>query len=216
MKSRIFDVFIWIMTFVFIGSVFTMPDVIPIHWDSNWQVDGYGSRYSFIIISLIPILTYYGMLLSKRIDPNKKKFIAREKTFDIVRKALSLVFVALAGFFYYLTMNPTTDGSMGMGFIMGIMFVVIGNFMPKFPQNYFLGIKTPWTLANEEVWKKSHHFGGYAFVLCGVVNIVAAIIFPKAIIITLLLSVVIEAGVTLIYSYVIYKKIDKDIDDERI
>lgn len=78
MKNKLFDVFIWVITLVFVGSIFTMSDIVPVHWNMNWEVDRYGSRYNFLIVALLPIFTYYGMLLTKNIDPNKKKFFGRE------------------------------------------------------------------------------------------------------------------------------------------
>lgn len=79
MKKRIFDMIVWIMTIVFISGVFFMPDTIPIHWNSQWEVDNYGSRYMMLIVASLPILIYYGILLSKKIDPKKVIFKIRKR-----------------------------------------------------------------------------------------------------------------------------------------
>ena len=79
MKKKMFDIVLWIITLFFIGSVFLMPETVPIHWDINWKVDGYGSRYYLIILALFPILVHYGMFFAKKIDPRKRNIEKREK-----------------------------------------------------------------------------------------------------------------------------------------
>ncbi|UTY40117.1 DUF1648 domain-containing protein [Allocoprobacillus halotolerans] len=71
MKIKVFDYVLWIMTLLLTVGVFLMPETVPVHWDANWEVDGYGSRYLFLIIVFLPVLVYYEMSLTKRIDPKR-------------------------------------------------------------------------------------------------------------------------------------------------
>lgn len=74
MRIRVFDGILWGVTFLLVVTVFLMPDTVPLHWDENWQIDGYGSRYMFLILAFIPMAIYYGMSLTKHIDPKKNEF----------------------------------------------------------------------------------------------------------------------------------------------
>ena len=90
----------------------------------------------------------------------------------------------------------------------GVLFILIGNYLGKIRQNYFIGIKTPWTLNNEEVWNKTQRVGGWSFVISGL--IIFAEVFLKWQVLPVMIFAVVFASLTpVIYSYVIYRKIDK-------
>ena len=167
--KKAYDIFIWCVTGLFIGAIFLLPESVPVHWNGNWEIDRYGSRYTLIILAIIPILLYYGMLLAKKVDPKRHNFQSREKTYDLFRYGLSFFFILLCCFFYYMTFFPKANGEKIMLLLLGILIIGMGNYMPRLPQNYFLGIKTPWTLSNEYVWQKTHKIGGYSFVIVGII-----------------------------------------------
>lgn len=210
MRKKLFDIFIWITTIVLVCIVFLLPDRVPIHWNGNWEVNGYGSRYVTLFIALLPVLSYYGMLLTMRIDPKRKSFKNREKTYILVRKFIVFILVLLAVFLFYMILNPHANGMVVLMCLLGIMFVVMGNYMPKLPQNYFVGVKTPWALADETVWKKTNILGGYIFVILGVICFVCGITAFKYSYIVLMVGSIIDVVVVFVYSYYIFKKIDKN------
>lgn len=205
MKKRFYEVFLWTITILFIIGIFFMPETVPVHWNEHWEVDGYGSRYTVIIIALLPMLIYYGMILTKKIDPKKNQFQSREKTYDLFRYGLSLFFIALCTFLYYMTFFPESNGQIILFCLFGIMMIGVGNYMPRIPQNYFLGIKTPWTLADEYVWKKTHKIGGYAFVIEGLIILLYGLFDLPYGVFVIVGTLLIEVAFTFIYSYVIYK-----------
>ena len=92
--------------------------------------------------------------------------------------------------------------------LIGFLFMVLGNYFQTIPQNYFLGIKTPWTLANEFVWKKTHDLAGKLFFITGIILIVLYIAnFPnETLFITL---IIISVFVPIIYSFIVYKKLER-------
>lgn len=204
MKKHGFEIVLWVYTVILCCLVFLFPDTVPIHWDSNWQVNGYGSRYTLFLLALIPDLIYYGMLVTKKIDPNSMKLEKHANVYMFFRKMLTIFFMILAGFFYYLTAYPQTNGEAFMAVIMGALFIMIGNYLPQLPKNYFLGIRTPWTLANENVWIKTHRVGGYAFVGCGMLTILFGFIGQSLYV--MLVCVIIASLFVFIYSYLLYKK----------
>jgi uncharacterized membrane protein len=97
----------------------------------------------------------------------------------------------------------------------GLMFIVLGNYMGKVRKNFFIGIRTPWTLASDEVWSRTHRLGGKVFVLTGIFMIVNIFVrFPGQ---TLVVAIVAAALIPVIYSYVICRRIEgfsTDADDD--
>ena len=90
---------------------------------------------------------------------------------------------------------------------LGLLFMILGNYLPKVKANYFIGIRTPWTLANETVWVKTHRFGGKVFFIGGAMLIVSAFIPSSFRVFLLISSIVFIAIVPMVYSYFVYKKV---------
>lgn len=214
MRKKVFDGVLWGVTFLLLVTVFLMPDTVPIHWNASWQVDSYGSRYIYLILVFIPIIIYYGMSLTKYIDPKRMNLEKRKKTYRLFQYGLTIFFLILVAFFEYLAFNPQYEGEQLLILLLAILLIGIGNYLPKVPQNYFLGVKTPWTLANEYVWKKTHKVCGYIFVGIGVIIAVCGLFhFPYSYIV-LIVSLVIMSIVVYGYSYFLYRKNSQNIDDE--
>lgn len=205
-KICFYDIFIWIATFFLFVGIFFMPERVPVHWNVNWNVDRYGSRYELLLISLSPIAIYYGMLLMKKIDPRHEKIALRNKTYELMRKGLSFFFVVLSCFFYYIVFHSQTNGTFIMCLLFGILFIGVGNYMPRFPQNYFLGIRTPWTLNDEVNWKITHRIGGYLFLVGGLVIIISAFLSSKVAFIVLMVVIFMVSIGSYMISYLFYRK----------
>ncbi len=88
----------------------------------------------------------------------------------------------------------------------GIMFIIIGNYMTQIRQNFFFGIKTPWTLSNEVVWKKTHRLGGYMFMASGMVSILSSVLKGSLGYYLMFTTIMLAAFVPIIYSYHLFKK----------
>ena len=209
MKSRMFDIFIWGITVVFFIGVFFLPEQVPLHWNVNWEIDCYGSRYELLIMIFIPLITYYELLLTKKIDPKLKIIKKRERTYELIRKLISIFFVLVVGFFYILTIRPIENATFIICFLIGGLYTLVGNYMPKFPQNYFLGIRNPWTLSNERVWIQTHKKGGYLYVIGGLLIILGGLLSPEKSIIIIISVVIVDVLLTMSYSYIEYKRLTK-------
>ena len=96
--------------------------------------------------------------------------------------------------------------------LLGILIIGIGNYMPRLPQNYFLGIKTPWTLSNEYVWQKTHKIGGYSFVIVGIIIAVYGLLELPYSFIVVIVGLLIDAVFSFIYSYIVFKRIETEKD----
>jgi uncharacterized membrane protein len=92
----------------------------------------------------------------------------------------------------------------------GVMFVVLGNYMPRIRSNWWMGIRTPWTLENEEVWRRTHRFGGRTFVAGGVVTIAASLLLGGRSAWVSLAAMVIAGLSPVVYSYVVWRGVRRN------
>jgi uncharacterized membrane protein len=187
----------------------TLPDTIPTHFNFNGNADRISSKSSFIISNLVAAITIYALLtFIPFIDPFWKKIQNRYNIFLIFRD-LAMLFLLFMFLIEFLSARAghIYKGAMGVGF--GLLFIFLGNYMPRLPRNFFFGIRTPWTLASEIVWKKTHIVGGWLFALGGIITVVLSFLrihFGWALAITLI-PIILYTGI--IYPLTLYRKIQK-------
>ncbi|WP_171014858.1 SdpI family protein [Culicoidibacter larvae] len=185
-----------------------LPDSIPIHWNYNGVVDEYGSK--LIVLSVIPIgifLLYLLLRYVPRIDPRKKNYERFSRTYSWFRVSILMILVVLQGVTILVSFGLTLNMGMIIQIGLGALFIFLGNLMPKIQPTYFVGIRTPWTLANDKVWHRTHQLAGKVWVICGFLMIPLALI-PVGFIqfAVLIVLIVVMVLVPTIYSYYIYKK----------
>ena len=179
-----------------------LPAELPIHWDISGNVDGYASR-TFVVFLFPLILTALHWLTIFVTSTDPKRQNHSDKMMIVVYwlvPALSIV-ISLACYATALGMDIMMDALVPA--LMGVTFIVIGNYLPKCKQSHTVGIRLPWTLNSEENWNKTHRLGGYTMVVGGIV------IFATAFIGIFWLFMVITAVMIIIpiaYSFVLYKK----------
>ncbi|MBC8061289.1 MAG: SdpI family protein [Clostridiaceae bacterium] len=185
-----------------------LPNQIPMHWNAMGEIDSYGAKmpYAFLL-PLIPILAPIMMQLLPKIDPKKNNYKDFEGSYFAIILASVLVFVSLN--FITLTTalgNNTMKVDVFVKLMMGVLFVVIGNVMPKLKHNYFVGVKTPWTLSSEQVWYKTHRLSGVLWFIAGFLMIGLSFIggsISAALYFGIIMAV---SFCPVIYSYILYKK----------
>jgi len=158
--------------FVFSG----LPEQIPMHWNIHGEINAWYPKFpwAFMIPVVGIVITLLATLLPK-IDPKKENYDRFKKPYLIIRLMLVAFFAIIQMVIISTSMGATfVKVDTIVKFLIGILFIVLGNLMPKFKQNYFLGIKTPWTLASEVVWAKSHRHGGFIWFIAGLIMSVLA------------------------------------------
>ncbi len=148
------------------------PDQIPIHWNFQGEIDNWGSKtFGAFFFPAIIFGMYLLFLILPYVDPKKLKYDQFRKTYHKF-KGLLILFMALI---YFLTsfagLGYNINIDVWIPIIIGFLFMFIGNYLSKIKPNWFLGIRTPWTLSSETVWQKTHQFGGKLFILAGAVMI---------------------------------------------
>jgi uncharacterized membrane protein len=186
----------------------SLPEKIPIHWDYKGEINGWGTKYSLLgLIFLLPIFTYFLMLAIPKIDPKKRIELMGGKYYQI--KFVLVVFMSVLSLFIIYSSKSQTISSPIMVFVLiGLLFMALGNYFKVIKQNYFLGIKTPWTLESEEVWKLTHTLAGKLWIVGGLLIVILSLFIPENINFYFFLSITaIISIVPIVYSYLIFKKL---------
>lgn len=183
-----------------------LPDRVPMHWNIAGEADGFGNKtqglWTIPIMSIGILLLFWVLPM---LDPKKDKYKQFQESWEELQTYFMIFMVYTYTIALYAAVAKIDVGAWVMGGI-GLLFVLLGNLLGKIRQNYFVGIKVPWTLNNEEVWNKTHRVGGWCFVIAGIMMIINAWaqfmigwVFGVAMGICLVVPIV--------YSYVIYKRI---------
>jgi uncharacterized membrane protein len=183
-----------------------MPDLVASHWNTAGDVNG--TMPKFLGLILIPILMYGFsalLLILPRIDPlrdNYRKFQGYYDGFILVFAVFLFIIqlqIILWGLGIHISPNVT------MPAILGILFIYTGFLLEHAEPNWFVGIRTPWTLSSTSVWRKTHQKGATLFKLAGAVSMIGVFagIFAWLFI---LIPVIAVAGYTVLYSYIEFRK----------
>lgn len=192
--------------------IFT-PDTIPAHYNFAGDVDRFGSKYENLIFPLFAIIMGAFFILLAKLQ--RKKGVAVNEKILLYTGICTLFFFTVLGFYFMLkairydpdaTATFSIDVMKFTGIAIGIMLVILGNIMPKARRNAMFGLRTKWSMANDNVWQKSQRFGGITSVLCGLAMIIVSAIIPGVwnLIVT---TVIVIVWITLcvIASYQYYK-----------
>ena len=194
-----------------------MPETVPTHWGADGAVDGWGGKAGTLVMAAVPLLVALAMLAVPRLDPKGRNFERFRGVYLGMSAALTLFMVAVAW------MTPLTAfGIMPTGgslvstlilFALGALMIALGNYLPRVKPNYTFGIRTPWTLASEGNWRRTHRFAGPVFVAAGVVMLASALIStvaPGASFWVGMAAVLLATLVVGVYSFVIWRREERD------
>lgn len=208
-SANIITVILLVITFIGIMvSYKNLPQIIPTHWGINGEIDNTGSKSTLWLLYGIMIAINILFIVIANIDPKKQNYRIFKKSYDIFRVVFNLFFMAVIALIIMASAGNTTFNiTRSIMFLTGILLAIIGNYLPKFKPNYTTGIKTPWTLDNEDVWRKTHRVAGPLWVVGGIViAILSLFVSVKVLIILLLVVVGIITLIPVIYSYIAFKK----------
>ncbi|AKP76048.1 Immunity protein SdpI [Priestia megaterium Q3] len=208
MKKHVFPLGITLLTLVaWLIALPHLPATMPIHWGANGEADGFATKINAMILTVgIMVLIYFIIAFVPRIDPRKENYKYFSKTYNILLNAVLLLF-------FFVNMSTILQGlgyNVPMSYIApimaGLVFIIIGNYLQRVRSNYFMGIRTPWTLSNENVWKKTHRLSGKVFFIGGLLILISAFLPDGYKSVIMWGSIVLCVAVPYLYSYVAYKK----------
>jgi len=192
-----------------LGSVYlypVMPPQMASHWNSQGEVNGYMSKFwGLFFLPLISIALFAIFYFIPLMDPKRKNIEQFRVYFDwfIVLFIFFLTYIHVLSLYW----NLGHQFNMTLQIIPGIalLFYYIGIMLRHTKQNWFIGIRTPWTLNSETIWNKTHAIGGKLFKASAIICLLG-LIFQKYAIFFMLIPVLISAIITILYSFILYKK----------
>lgn len=187
----------------------TLPDQIPFHWNIQGQVDGWVTRPVAVFVMPFVLLGFQWLcFFASAWDPKQRNI--NKKVLGLVLWIVPVLNILLHTMTYLSALNRRVDVSVVIPLFFGVLFVFIGNLMPKCKQSYTLGIKLPWTLNDEQNWNATHRLAGKLWVVGGLLIMLACLLPPVAAFATMMGILVVMCGVPTVYSYRYYKKHKKD------
>lgn len=213
MKKNKYEILLIIgMLISILGTVIIytkLPNQVPTHWNIKGDIDNYSSKRFVYFTGLLPCILYGLMKFIPKIDPRKDSYKKHQNAYNITIFAI-IIFLILV---HWMTIGYSLGYQLDMvkyiKISLGILFIVMGNYMPQIRFNYFFGIRTPWTLSSETVWRKTHKIGGYLYFLIGIIFILSSFINNSIAFYIVISSIILlSLGLTL-YSYLLYRN-EKD------
>ncbi len=201
-----------IMTLIAAGTWFALPATgdIPIHWDATGKPDRFGDRRDAgLILLLLPVLTGVAgaiLAIAPSLDPRKANVEKGRRAYLATWISVMVIMVLVhGGIARMMAGGPDANsGSFVRWIIAGsaLMFIVIGNYLPKTRSSFIFGIRTPWTLSSDIAWEKTHRFAGPLFMAAGALGLAGAFVFDGIWLALQLSALIIAAAIAaIIYSY---------------
>lgn len=188
-----------------------LPEKMPSHFGASGEADGYASRAMVVFgLPAAMALLHIICIIITLLDPKRKNI--EGKPFALILVLTPAVSTVTEGLIYAYAFGYRVNITSGMTILIGALFMLLGNWLPKCGHNYTLGIRTPWTLNDEENWRATHRFAGKAWFAAGILVIILGLVSLKYLwIYWVALGVIIIASVSSVaYSYVYYLKHVKD------
>ena len=182
-----------------------LPDKIPTHWNAAGEVDGWSSK-AFAVFGLPGFLlaVHWLCLLGTNADPKKQNI--NGKVWSIVFWVCPVISVLGAVLMYGTALGMQFAVEKIIPSLVGITFIIIGNYLPKCKQSYTMGIKLPWTLNDEDNWNRTHRLGGKLWVVCGLILIVSMALPSHFMFAAFLVIITVAELVPTEYTYFLLKK----------
>ena len=179
-----------------------LPEQMPTHWNAAGEIDGWSSKpFAVFVLPLIMVAAQWLCMLGTAADPKKNNH--SEKVLHLILWIVPALSVVLHAVTYATALGYAVPIEVVMPVLIGLIFTIIGNYMPKCKQNYTIGIKIPWTLDKEENWNRTHRFAGWLWTFCGIAIMCTGFFGGFWVFLPITFLMVLAP---IIYSYVLHKK----------
>ncbi|NLW41967.1 MAG: DUF1648 domain-containing protein [Tissierellia bacterium] len=178
-----------------------MPDIIPTHWNFSGEIDGYSEKFNAFV--LIPAgMVGANIFLNFMLDNDPKNRTQKNKAITIGKISMPVILLFILTIQTIFGLGREVKVNLLVDILMGVLFIAIGNYLPKAKRNYVVGIKVPWTLNSDENWNRTHRFGGVVYIIGGFLFIINSFI-NSSIIVFLTIGALF---LPIIYSFYLYTK----------
>lgn len=206
-KQTLGIAFLILLTFIFcLGTLPFLPSQIPIHWNAEGVIDGWCAKIFLLLFPALQLAVAAGLQLIQRIDPRKENYARFASTCHVFRMVLCILVFGMCLITVISAWKPDAlNVPMAITLGIGILFAVMGNLMPKIRQNYFIGIKTPWALEDEENWRITHRMAGRLWFAAGLVMMMLCALPKELLTVSILVIAIAIALLPYVYSYSLFR-----------
>ena len=180
-----------------VATLVNLPEglTLPIHWNINGEIDRFAdATHALLMPPAIMIGTLTLLFVLKYIEPRKQNLLDSLQAAKAIITAIIVFFAVIEASYIALIMGVDFEMHKVILSAVGALFIVTGNYMTKTRSNFFIGIKTPWTLSSDSVWKKTHRLGGKLFMIAGLLIIVLIPFIDNQVLKVVLPAVVLPAA----------------------
>ena len=185
-----------------------MPETVPTNFGFDGTINAYGPKSTlWMLAGMGPLLALLFQFMP-RIDPRKRNYEKFQKYYDVFAIFMELFLLGISSMIFVEILRPgTVSIGRSVTVLVCLLFLLMGNMMGKIKHNYFFGIRTPWTLADPDVWNRTHRLGGRMWFLIGVVLLPCCLLLPEKVFFILLMAGVLGSTAALfLLSYLWYRR----------
>lgn len=208
MKTELRLALLSIISFIGICVVyFFLPETIAIHWDASGRANEWGNKLNILWLGAMPLILSLSFRYLPRFDPRYESYARHRKAWVVFQVLIVSLMAVMSWLVAAIALGLPLNVSFLARLGAGLLFIGTGNFIGQLKPNYSFGIKTPWALADEEVWRRTHRRGAWVFVAMGLAFL-ASLAVPEGLLLAgLLFSPVLGAAYLYAYSYLAFRAV---------
>ena len=212
MKSKRNIALMWVIALVPMSILIMIygrvPETVPTNFGFDGTINAYGPKSTlWMLAGMGPLLALLFQFMP-RIDPRKRNYEKFQKYYDVFAIFMELFLLGISSMIFVEILRPgTVSIGRSVTVLVCLLFLLMGNMMGKIKHNYFFGIKTPWTLADPDVWNRTHRLGGRIWFVIGILLLPCCLLLPEKVFFVLLMAGILgSTAVLLILSYLWYRQ----------
>lgn len=187
-----------------------LPNLVPTNWGINGQISTWGSKRFCLLFGALPLAFVLLLQVVPLLDPRRQHYKRHQKAYNSFGVILIVLVLGISWFTILAAFRVRLPFMRLIVVLVGITLLVQGNYMPQIRSNFFWGVRTPWALSSELVWRKTNRLAGILFAGWGLLFVASAFLPLQWAIWVALCPVFIVVGVPCLYSYILYRKITKE------
>jgi uncharacterized membrane protein len=185
-----------------------LPETMAVHWDLDGNPNGWMPRPVGAFFGPVFLLLLWGLMrLAPRMDPRQENYGRFSDAYETIVASALLLVLATHGIVLGVALGHHVPVGRLVSTLVGALFIVIGNVMPRMRSNWWFGVRTPWTLSNDRVWTRTHRLAGFCMTAAGVVMIIAGLALPSNLGVPVMIGATVASVIApAVYSYLTWRR----------